>query len=458
MKRFFSLLLVVSSLLPAPAMVAATRPRYGGTLQVAMRANPTSIDPIDSSQTDWLARANLTRLLFDSLVSLDDRGTVQPALATSWHADPGNQRWQFTLRSSVTFSDESPVTAEVVAGSLRASNPQWKIFPANEAVIVECDSPDPNLAAELALPRNSIVKRQGSQMSGTGPFVVSDWDRGKKLIVAARNDYWNGRPFVDSIEIELGQSLREQAISLDLRRAHIIEAAPVGHPTSTENYRVGISAPVELMALVFNADRPSPEDSRLREVLTLSIDRNALNNVVLQGGGESSSALLPNWMTGYGFIFPTDLDLARARQEFAEARPKKPWTLSYDAVDPMARVVAERIVLNARDAGLLLQLTTSTADLRLVRAPIVSLDPHVAIMCLAEMLRLPQPKFASDSVDDLYATESSLLQSRQIIPLLHLRTAYEARPVVHDWAQTHDGGWRLQDVWLGPEQTGTGKP
>ncbi len=438
--------------------MAATRPRYGGTLQVAMRASLTSIDPIDSSQTDGFARANLAHLLFDSLVSLDDHGIVQPALATSWHADPGNQRWQFRLRGGVTFSDGSPVTAEVVAGSLRGSNPHWKIFPENEAIVVESDSSDPNLAAELAMPRNSIVKRQGSQMSGTGPFVVSDWDPGKKLIVAARNDYWNGRPFVDSIEIELGQSLREQAISLDLRRAHIIEAAPVGHPTSTENYRIGISAPVELVALVFNADRPSPEDSRLREVLALSIDRNALNNVVLQGGGESSAALLPNWMTGYGFIFPTDLDLARARQEFAEAHPKKSWTLSYDVVDPIARVVAERIALNVRDAGFLLQLTTSTADVRLARLPIVSLDPHVAMICLAEMLRLPQPKFSSDSIDDLYATESSLLQSRQVIPLLHLRTAFEVRPSVHDWAQTHDGSWRLQDVWLGSEKIDTEKP
>jgi hypothetical protein len=212
------------------------------------------------------------------------------------------------------------------------------------------------------------------------------------------------------------------------------------------------------MALVFSADRPSPEDSRLREVLALSIDRDALNNVVLQGGGESSSALLPNWMTGYGFIFPIEVSLPRARQEFADARQKKSWTLSYDAVDPMARVVAERIALNARDAGLLLQLTTGTADLRLVRVPIVSLEPHVAITCLAEMLRLPQPKFASDSVDDLYATESSLLQSRQVIPLLHLRTAFEVRTSAHDWAQTHDVSWRLQDVWLGPEQTGTEKP
>jgi ABC-type transport system substrate-binding protein len=429
MKRFFLVLLVISSLFPAAIGVAATRPHYGGTLHVTMRAAPPSLDPTKASQNDWFASSNVARILFDTLVAFDEWGQLQPALA-----------------------------AEVVAGSLRTSNPFWKVLSANDEVLVETDSPDPNLAAELSLPQYSIVHRQGNQISGTGAFVPSHWDAGKQLTVTAREDYWGSRPFVDAIEIAFGQSLREQAIALDLRKAQVVEAAPLGRSSSTENYNVGISPPVELMALLFNASRSSPEEARLREVLALSIDRGSLNSVVLQGGGEPSAALLPNWMTGYQFVFPHEVNLARARQEFAETGQKRPWTLSYDAADPISRVLAERIVLNARDAGLLLQLTSGAADLRLVRVPMVCPDPQVDLGRLAEMLGLPHPKFASHAIDDLYAAESNLLESRQIIPLLHLRTASKVRASVHDWAHTQDGSWRLPSAWLGAENVGDEKP
>src|SRR5437660_1062804 len=118
MKRFFSLFLAVSSLLQAVISVAATRPSYGGTVHVAMQAAPTTLDPVESDQADWFASRNLSYLLFDRLVSFDDHGNLRPALATSWHADSGDQRWQFSLRNGVRFTDGSPLTADVVAGSL----------------------------------------------------------------------------------------------------------------------------------------------------------------------------------------------------------------------------------------------------------------------------------------------------------------------------------------------------
>ncbi len=77
---------------------AETRPQYGGTLHVAMRAAPTSLDPADNAQTDSFARRNLTLLIFDTLVATDDSGRARGALAASWQASPTNQRWQFHLR------------------------------------------------------------------------------------------------------------------------------------------------------------------------------------------------------------------------------------------------------------------------------------------------------------------------------------------------------------------------
>ena len=115
------------------------------------------------------------------------------------------------------------------------------------------------------------------------------------------------------------------------------------------------------------------------------------------------------------------------------------------------RVIAARIVLNARDAGVVLEpLSTNSkvADIRLVRMPLTSLDARVALSELATSLGLPSPNFEGDPAYSLYAGESALLLSQQVIPLLHLRTAIALGANVMNWQEDPDGSWHLQNVWL----------
>jgi ABC-type transport system substrate-binding protein len=446
-------LVVASSLLWALSANADIRPHYGGTLHVEMRAAPTSLDPADSSQADWFGLPNLSSLMFETLVSLDEQGKPEPALSISWQAESGNQRWRFLLRRGIIFQDGTPLNSDAVAVSLRRTNPTWKVFSEGEAVIIERDSPAPDLPAELTLGRNSIVKRENGKIAGTGPFAVSQWDPGKTLSLVARDDYWDGRVFLDAIEIELGKSFREQAISFDLAKAQVIEAAPEQTHRAAGGNQVQSSAPVELIALVFSHDLQSPDDGRQRQALALSIDRALLNTVVLQGGGEPAAGLLPNWMSGYGFLFPASMNLEQARQVRGEIPHTASWTLGYDSADTTTRVIAERIVLNARDAGLGMQITSAnSADVRIVRLPLVSLDPQITLSNLAAELDLSQPKFASSSVDDLYAAENKLLQSQRVIPLLHLRTAYAVSNTVKNWRTARDGSWHSRNAWLAAEK------
>ena len=444
------LFFVASSLAWAVGASAATRPHYGGTLHVEMRAAPTTLDPAESNQEDSFGFRNLNSLMFEILVLLDEQGKPEPALATSWQAEPGDQRWQFFLRHGVTFQDGTPVTSEAVAASLRRTNPTWKVFSEGEAVVIERDAAAPNLPAELSLLRNRIVKRDGGRISGSGPFAISQWEPGKKLLLTAREDYWGGRPFLDAVEISMGRSFREQGISFDLGKAQVIEVAPEQAHRAMGDGRVESSAPIELIALVYGHDPQSPEDARQRQALALSIDRELLNTVVLQRGGEPAGGLLPNWMSGYGFLFPAAINLELARQVRSEIPHTTPWTLGYDPTDPTTRAVAERVVLNARDAGLGLQITSaSRADVRIIRVPLISVDAQIALAEVAAGLGLPAPKPASNSVDDLYGAESKLLESQRVIPLLHLRTAYAVSNTVKNWRTTGDGNWRLPNVWLG---------
>ncbi len=450
MRHIALLLLAASSLLWAGSASAAQRPRYGGTLHVALQAAPASLDPANAAQVDSTVARNLLPLIYDSLVSFDQQGTPQPALARSWSVNSNHQRWQFLLRSGVTFSDSAPLTAEVAAASLRAANPAWRVFSSGNSVVIERDSPAPDLLAELVLPRNCIVKRDGEKLIGTGAFVVSQWDPAKKLVLMARDEYWNGRPFLDSIEVALGKNFRDQMMAFDLGQAQLIEIAPEqAHRAATETRRVQTSAPVDLLALVFARDPGSPDEARLRQALSFSVDRELINNVLLQGGGDATAAFLPNWMTGYEFVFPVAQDLTRAQQLRGEVPQAPLWTLSYDTNDFLARVIAERVVLNARDAGLRLQLgEVAAADLHLVRIPVVSPDPRVALGAVTAAAGIAQLNFTGSAIEELYKNEDALLQMQKVIPLLHLRTACAVSMNVRGWNVGRDGRWNLPDVWL----------
>jgi peptide/nickel transport system substrate-binding protein len=466
MKLFDWRLLVVSSIMmiAALAAMAETRPQYGGVLHVSMRAAPTSLDPADldlakpdplkNMQPDSVAQRGLTMLMFDTLVATDETGRIQPGLATSWQASPGNQRWQFRIRRGVKFHDGTPLSAEIAAASLRVANPSWNVSADADTVVIEYSKSDAELLAELALPRNAILKRNpGVTPSGTGPFHVVDWQSGKKLSLAAEENCWGGRPFLDAIEIEMGKSFRDQMTALELGKSDLVEVAPEqAHRISQEGRRLASSAPLELLALFFTRDAASPEEKLLHEALALSVERGSIRSVLLQGAGQPAAGILPNWMSGYGFVFPMDADLPRARHAREQVRTVPTWTLGYDGSDPVARLLAERIALNARDAGLSLQPTPgATADLRLLRLPLAP-DPWIALTDVATLTGTPAGT-EGGSAEDLYAAEVALLATKRIIPLFHLPVSYAASANLNNWTLRSDGGWALADAWLG-----NGKP
>jgi len=457
MKRFVWRWLAVNSLLMlALGAKAETRPQYGGTLHVAMRAAPTSLDPGDNAQTDSFARRNLTLLIFDTLFTTDDSGRAHGSLATSWQASPTNQRWQFHLRRGVKFHDGTALTSEIAAGSLRAANPTWNVSADGDSVVIERDIADPEIATELALPRNAIAKRSSDgNPSGTGPFHILDWQPGKKLTLTAEEGYWRGRPFLDGIEIEMGRSFRDQMTALELGRADLVEVAPEqAHRVSLDGRGLANSAPMELLALLFTRDAQTPEEKSLREALAWSVERGSIRSVLLQGAGQPAAGILPSWMSGYGFIFSTNADLARARHAREQVRAIPTWTVGYDSGDAVARLLAERVALNGRDAGLTLQPTSAaTADLRLVRIPLASADPWIALAGVASVAGLPAPKNEGGSVEDLYAAEQAMLATQRIIPLFHLPVTYAASSSLKNWTLQSDGSWNLADAWLG-----NGKP
>jgi peptide/nickel transport system substrate-binding protein len=433
MKRIWSRWLAVVSLLAGLILPAAarTRPRYGGVLHVETRT-----DPLDSP--DGVAR----RLLFDTLTSVDSNGEVEPALAVSWESQTTNHRWQFHLRSGVHFHDGTPLTADLVVQALSAAcgNCGWRVRAVGDTVIFTSDSPMPGLPSELARSAYAISRKdQNGNPAGTGPFRFAARSNGI-LFLSSNDESWQGRPFVDAIEIYGNRSVREQLLDFSIGKADVVEVPPE-LLRQAQQERVSLltsSRPVDLLALTISEQQlPDPH---LRESIALAVDRGAISNVIFQKQGEVTASLLPNQLSGYAFLFSTGQNLARARE--LRGGQNIPLRLAANASNPILQLIAERLALNLRDAGwtvrVVSQTTTPNAELSLRLLHIESADSQSVLQETARdfggMLRADNSDPAT-----LYSAEHSILQSHSVVPLLYLPRAYGVSTRVHNLVLSPDG-------------------
>ncbi len=437
-------LVALGSLLALPSS-AADRPRYGGTLRLAM--------------TDARAKEMLSPLVFERLVDFDG-GQAKPTLAVSWVHNTPRTRWRFRLRPDVRFHDGTPVSAEAVAGSLAAGKNDWRAFTSGGDVIIQASRPIPGLLWELAESRPPVVVRNpdGAE-NGTGPFRISEWQEGSRAVLTANNGHWAGRPFVDTITVELGRSSRDPVLDIELGRTDVAEVDPAeARRASERGLRVWSSAPLELWALRFEAGRSAGANDALREAVAFAIDRPAIHAVLLQRRGEPAGGILPQWISGYAHLFPSGRDIERARRAVASTPAALRSIVLVHSPDPLERAVAERIALNAREAGITVRTADSgTADLRLARVRLTSVEAGGALGAVAKALGAPDSESttAASALESVLRAEQALIEQRTVIPLFHLPELYATSPEVKVWTTppvSRDGTLRLDSVWLARER------
>lgn len=466
------LIVTISTLLIAATLAASTRPHYGSTARVLVQHKITTLDPLVES--DYPAdRDKLSTLVFETLTEIDAQGHLRPKLASSWQAEAGQRLWQFQLRLA-NFHDGTVVTSAVVVGSLKSANPDWKITINNrQAFTIETPVPSPHLPELLSLPKFAVVKRPADNaLVGSGPYKLSQWQPGEHALFSANDDYWGGRPYPDAIDVQMGASLRDHLLERNLGHDH---AAQLGvdqaHALEQTSQNVVLSRPAELLVIVFfqpehgNAgNRRKPVDAHIREAIADALNRPAISNVLLQRKAAPATSLLPQWLSGYEFMFADKTNLEQARKLRSEAGAVPPVTLAYDFSDPVSKTVAERIAVDAREAGVAVQpygdphvnaraaRRSSNADAVLLRISLPALDPFAALAGIAGDLDLSPELLAAilsaGRPDELFTAERRILEDYRVIPVAHLSQALWLNSTVHNWQQLADGDWKLDQMWV----------
>lgn len=327
--------------LPAwAALPSGAVPKTGGKLVYGQTYPNWAVGTSDNGKHPYYWVDLLTRSVWNCLLWVDHDFNLQGELAESWNpADDTLKVWEFKLREGVQFHNGKEMTSEDVVASFNAHIEQkassflnkWfeKIEPNGKyGVRFTLNSGYAEFPFILAEYRLTVVPAAAPDAIltdgiGTGPFKLVQVDNRRGFRAVRNETYWlSGRPFLDELE---GYVVTSQT-AINGFRSGQFDAVFNIDPTTAGQFEgagglVHKSAGGDqfLIGLPKNLTLPW-NDAKVREAMSLSIDRNAINTVVYNDPGSWVGN--DTQMSGINKEFlardkPFDPD--RARQLLAEA-------------------------------------------------------------------------------------------------------------------------------------------
>jgi peptide/nickel transport system substrate-binding protein len=304
----------------------------------------------------------MARNLFDSFVGRDAEGHWTPTLALSWkQVDP--LTWEFALRHDVRFSDGSPFTAEDVVASVHRipsipNNPGP--YTSNIRTITDVSAVDPYTVRVTTDRPNPLLPGQftnvfilskamvgatpeefsaGRASVGTGPFRLVSFRYGDTAVLEPNPYYWGDRPAWKRVTIRVigNDASREAALlSGDLDLIENVPPEDVSRLRATEGISV-FARPADRVAFLLPnvahdslpllTDRQGVvlgrnplRDVRVRQAISMGLDRAAIVSRALSGQGAATMQLVPEGFGGWDpRVGVPPADPAGAKRLLAEA-------------------------------------------------------------------------------------------------------------------------------------------
>src|SRR5690606_35419066 len=223
MKRLaVSLSLLLVTLLVAGSLAGAQAPRRGGTLVVALGADPEHLNP---ALTTSYPAAAVGASLYSALIWLDETGRPQPELAESWEISADGRTYTFHLRRDARWHDGRPLTSADVKytmenllgpyhGRFRNAYDQLEGIdtPDDHTVVLRLREPYAPLMTLLTVFDAPILPKhiyEGTDPLnnpanfnnpiGSGPFVFREWVRGDRVVLERNPDYFDEPAYLDRL-------------------------------------------------------------------------------------------------------------------------------------------------------------------------------------------------------------------------------------------------------------------
>ncbi|WP_328433104.1 ABC transporter substrate-binding protein [Streptomyces sp. NBC_00425] len=309
------------------------QPGSGGTLTFAVGSDAGCVDPqqVASNETIYSVRQ-----IVDSLTDQDPRtGKIVPWLAKSWDISSDTTTFTFHLRSGVTFSDGSKLTAQVVKdnfdavpklGALGALAEGYlsgvKSTTAVDPLTVKVTFGQPNAqflqatsTHSLGIESSASVKKTPQQkcsdgVIGSGPFVLKQYVQNQSLTLAKRAGYawgsslWTkkGEAYLDKLVFRVVPEAGVRAGSLQSGQVDATSSVGRANEAALRGGQVTLQRranPGVVFGLAFNNSRPVLKDAKARQAILFAIDRQQIADTVFPTGTQAATSVLAHTTPDY---------------------------------------------------------------------------------------------------------------------------------------------------------------
>ncbi len=322
---------------PAATLKAlAMQDTAGGSLVIGKPYEIIEFDPqFSANQTSWEIHA----VVYESLLFLDDNLGAVPGLAESWET-PNDTTYVFKIRQGVKFHNGREMTTDDVVYSMErvlTDLESWwnvKMGPtlpqdpsAATAVALGTPAPGPQIGvtfeatgpsevtATLSEPyapflqaltgtTTAIIPAQevesgeidlSTEMVGTGPFQVAEHAEDQRWVFAKFDEYWQeDLPRVDEV---VWQVMTDEAARVAALRTGEIHIALFENPAmlnlleNDEHVTTVEQVTTNYYILFVNGSVPELEDERVRQAISIGIDREQIKDTALFGRATATGPI-----------------------------------------------------------------------------------------------------------------------------------------------------------------------
>jgi peptide/nickel transport system substrate-binding protein len=291
-----------------------------GAASTALLAQParTPLQIVGPWEIGGLAPVNsgyvFTRMqIAETLMDAQDDGTPQPGLAVRWSVSADGLVWRFALRPGARFHDGTPVTASAAVRCLQAARVAPALLSVAPITAVEADGaasvvirlarPFGGLPALLAHSSTLILApvsygADGSVRAiiGSGPYRVASLTPPQQLEAAVFEDYDGPRPAIERVRYLAAGRAETRALMAESGQADLaygLDPISLARLRTRRNLRIESVTLPRTVILKMNAGLPALEDLRVRQALSLAIDRAGIAKALLRDPALAATQLFP---------------------------------------------------------------------------------------------------------------------------------------------------------------------